>query len=121
MFSCVLILRGAWRGLDRIAKSLIASPLIIGFLATYNLLKGLRWFIGYFYAYSPIFCIEFGSKLSRLSIFFSPSTDHKFPSSLSVSCHNQSVSPSTDHKFASSFSVNCHDSHFHTCHISIVH
>ena len=40
--------------------------------------------------YSPIFCIEFVSKLSR-----------------------QSLSPSTDNKFASSLSVNCHDSHFH--------
>ena len=45
-----------------------------------------RWF----YTYSPIFCIEFVSKLSR-----------------------QSLSPSTDHNFASSLSVNCHDSYFH--------
>ena len=44
-----------------------------------------RWL----YTFSPIFCIEFVSKLSR-----------------------QSVSPSIDHKFASSLSVNCHDSHF---------
>ena len=45
-----------------------------------------RWL----YTYSPIFWIEFVSKLSR-----------------------QSLSPSTDHKFESSLSVNCHDSHFH--------
>ena len=41
-----------------------------------------RWL----YTYSPIFCIEFVSKLSRQSV--SPSTDHKFASSLSVSCHD---------------------------------
>ena len=91
-----------------------------------------RWL----YTYCPIFCIESVSKLSRPSV--SPSTDHKFASSLSVNCHDRrfhrlptislhrasslsvnchewrrSVSPSTDHQFASILSVNCHDRRYH--------
>ena len=42
-----------------------------------------RWL----YTYSPIFWIEFVSKLSRRSV--SPSTDHNVESSLSVNCHDR--------------------------------
>ena len=66
-----------------------------------------RWL----YTYSPIFCIEFVSKLSRQSV--SPSTDHKFASSLSVNCHDSHFHRLPTMKFASSLSVNCHDSQFH--------
>ena len=66
-----------------------------------------RWL----YTYSPIFCIECVSKLSRQSI--SPSTDHKFASSLSVNCHDSQFHRLPTMKFASSLSVNCHDSQFH--------
>ena len=66
-----------------------------------------RWL----YTYSPIFCIEFVRKLSRQSV--SPSTDHKFASSLSVNCHDSQFHRLPTMKFASSLSVNCHDSQFH--------
>ena len=75
-------------------------------------LKAKYGFDIYTYMYSPIFCIEFVSKLSRQSV--SPSTDHKFASSLSVNCHDSQFHhrlPSM--KFASSLSVYCHDSQFH--------
>ena len=49
----------------------------------------LRWFIGDFTLrlYLPILWIEFVSKLSRRSV--SPSTYHKFESSLLVNCHDR--------------------------------
>ena len=69
----------------------------------------IRWFIGDF-ALTPQYC-EFVSKLSRQSV--SPSTDHKFASSLSVNCHDSHFHRLPTMKFASSLSVSCHDSHFH--------
>ena len=67
------------------------SPVYLTLKTTWpHICDNLRWFIGDFTLTPQIFWIEFVSKLSR-----------------------QSLSPSTDHKFESSLSLNCHYSHFH--------